>query len=64
MMLPHHEGALQECRRPSWQKGSNPELKALAQQIIDGQKREIDAMRAEVEKLGGDPAGGHSAHSG
>ncbi len=63
MMLPHHEGAL-EMSKAELAKGSDPELKALAQQIIDGQKREIDAMRAEVEKLGGDPAGGHSAHSG
>ena len=63
MMLPHHEGAL-EMSKAELAKGADPELKSLAQQIIDGQQREIDAMRAEVERLGGSAAGGHAAHSG
>ncbi len=51
MMIPHHEGAI-EMAKAEIAKGSDPELKSLAQQIIDAQQREIDQMRAEVEKLG------------
>lgn len=65
MMIPHHEGAI-EMAKAELAKGADPELKTLAQDIIDAQQREIAAMR---EHLGDDAdAGGHedsgSGHSG
>ncbi len=44
MMIPHHEGAI-EMAREELEKGADPELKQLAQDIVDAQQREIDEMR-------------------
>ena len=49
MMIPHHEGAV-EMAREELDKGEDPELKKLAQEIIDAQQKEIDAM---IEQSGG-----------
>ncbi len=48
MMIPHHRGAI-EMAKVEIQKGSDPELKALAQAIIDAQAREIRAMERELQ---------------
>ncbi|WP_340687762.1 DUF305 domain-containing protein [Amycolatopsis coloradensis] len=45
MMVKHHEGAL-EMAKTALQQGSNAEVKALAQKVIDGQQAEITEMRA------------------
>jgi uncharacterized protein (DUF305 family) len=67
MMVPHHEGAL-EMSEIELRKGADPELKALAQQIIDGQTREIAQMREHLRDGRGAPAGAEhgdaAAHEG
>jgi uncharacterized protein (DUF305 family) len=45
MMVEHHEGAI-EMAKTLLQQGSNAEVKALAQKVIDGQQAEITEMRA------------------
>lgn len=47
MMLPHHSGAV-EMAKIELAKGEDPELKKLAQQIIDAQQREIGEMRRQL----------------
>lgn len=45
MMITHHEGAL-SMSRDALQRAQRPELKEKAQQIIDGQTKEIEELRA------------------
>lgn len=47
MMIPHHQGAV-EMAKVERDKGADPELKSLAQDIIDAQEREISEMRKHV----------------
>jgi uncharacterized protein (DUF305 family) len=43
-MIPHHEGAVTMARE-ALEKSQRPEMKELAQAIIDGQQEEIDRMK-------------------
>lgn len=51
LMIEHHEGAV-AMSETELDKGKAPRVKRLAQQIIDGQTAEIDAMRELLPKLG------------
>ena len=64
-MVPHHQGAVQMAR-VVLESGEDPEVAALAQDIIDAQSREIEEMNAWREDWYGapSPAGGVPAEDG
>lgn len=51
MMVPHHKGAV-EMAKVELAKGSDPELKTLAREIIDAQQREIREMAEHLKTSG------------
>ena len=59
MMIPHHVGAI-EMAKAELAKGEDPELKALAEDIVTAQEREIDAMREHL----GQPSDGSADDEG
>ena len=70
MMIPHHQGAIRMAR-VEMDKGADPELKTLAEDIIDAQTREIEDMNAHRKEefgsaspAGGVPAGGEEHGNG
>jgi uncharacterized protein (DUF305 family) len=69
MMIPHHQGAI-EMAMVEGAKGASPRLRALGQDIIRAQQREIREMRKQLDEPAGmddameeEPAEG-SSHSG
>ena len=50
MMIAHHEGAITMSEEEIAQ-GANPDAKALAQQIINAQRTEIDTMKKILARL-------------
>ena len=49
-MIPHHQGAI-DMSEELIKKSNNPELKALAQKIIDAQIAEIKLMQDLIKKI-------------
>ena len=47
-MIPHHGGAILMCENSSIK---DPEIKELCREILSGQRREIDQMKAKLKEL-------------
>lgn len=54
LMIPHHEGAI-AMSEAELAKGGDPELRQVAQRIIDAQRGEIARMRRHLGGAGGHP---------
>jgi len=63
MMIGHHEGAI-EMAKIELDKGQDPQLKALAREIIDAQQREIREMRKQLGATGSSAGSMHHGSDG
>jgi uncharacterized protein (DUF305 family) len=63
MMIPHHVGAI-EMAKAELAKGGDPELKTMAQAIVDAQEDEIDRMREHLGQENGSSADENGAEKG
>ncbi|HAT6349385.1 TPA: DUF305 domain-containing protein [Legionella pneumophila] len=57
LMIPHHEAALMMAKN-ALNNATHPELKAMAQQIINAQEKEIEQLKAWRNEWYGQPKKG------
>lgn len=50
-MIPHHRGAI-DMAKTELQYGKDPELRKLAQEVIDSQEKEVAFLKTWLEKNG------------
>lgn len=51
MMIPHHQAAI-EMARIELEQGDDPEMRAMAEMIIEAQEKEIEQLKAWQAKNG------------
>ncbi|WP_308169740.1 DUF305 domain-containing protein [Acrocarpospora catenulata] len=64
MMIPHHQGAVDMARILLAQRGGDPALRRLAQEIVVTQQQEMDLMSRRIAALSPPPAGPTSTAAG
>ena len=64
MMMKHHHQSGIEMAQVQLREGKDPELKKQAQQIIDGQKKEMAQLDRWMQSKGGKAGAGQSSSSG
>ena len=52
MMIPHHQGAI-DMAKAELANGKDPELRRLAEEIIEAHEKEIEFLRKWLQKKGG-----------
>jgi uncharacterized protein (DUF305 family) len=57
MMIPHHQGAI-TMAEAVLEKGSDPKIRKMAQEMVEKQKQEIEELQSWLEKQG-EATGGH-----
>jgi uncharacterized protein (DUF305 family) len=67
MMIPHHQGAV-DMAKSELHYGHNKKLRAIARNIIAGQRKQIGAMRAALDRPASvatsAPRSGHASQDG